>query len=95
MSLDASQVQKIAHLARLSIDADQIPSYADNLSKILHLFDQLASVDTQQIEPMAHPMDQTQRLRADQVTEINQREAFQAIAPKTQDGLYLVPRVID
>lgn len=95
MSLDAGQVQKIAHLARLAIDADQIPAYADNLSRILQLVEQMDQVDTQGIAPMAHPMDQSQRLRPDQVTETDQRALFQSIAPQTQDGLYLVPRVID
>jgi aspartyl-tRNA(Asn)/glutamyl-tRNA(Gln) amidotransferase subunit C len=95
MSLDAHQVKKIAHLARLAIDEAQIPAYADNLSKILNLMEQMGAIDTQGVEPMAHPLDQVQRLRADEITETNQREHFQRIAPQTQDGLYLVPRVIE
>ncbi|MDH5423376.1 MAG: Asp-tRNA(Asn)/Glu-tRNA(Gln) amidotransferase subunit GatC [Gammaproteobacteria bacterium] len=95
MSLDAEQVKKIAHLARLEINEADIPSYAGTLSNILELVDQMSAVNTDDVEPMAHPMDANQRLRADVVTENNQREKFQAIAPKTEDGLYLVPQVIE
>jgi aspartyl-tRNA(Asn)/glutamyl-tRNA(Gln) amidotransferase subunit C len=95
MSLDAEQVKKIAHLARLEINEADIPGYADTLSNILDLVDQMAAVNTDDVEPMAHPMDASQRLRADVVTETNNREQFQAVAPKTEDGLYLVPQVIE
>lgn len=95
MSLDAEQVKKIAHLARLEINDADIPGYADTLSSILDLVDQMAEINTDNVEPMAHPMDASQRLREDVVTETNQRDHFQAIAPKTEDGLYLVPKVIE
>lgn len=95
MSLDAEQVKKIAHLARIEINEADIPGYADTLSNILDLVDQMSAVDTDNVEPMAHPMDASQRLRADVVTETNNREQFQSIAPKTEDGLYLVPQVIE
>ena len=95
MSLDAEQVKKIAHLARLAINEADIPGYASTLSNILELVDQMSAVNTDDVEPMAHPMDASQRLRADVVTETDQREKFQAIAPKTEDGLYLVPQVIE
>lgn len=95
MSLDAEQVKKIAHLARIEINEADIPGYAETLSKILDLVDQMAAVNTDDVEPMAHPMDASQRLRADVVTETNNREQFQAVAPKTEDGLYLVPQVIE
>jgi len=95
MALDASQVEKIAHLARLAIDADDIPEYARNLSDILAFVEQLESVDTTSVVPLAHPLDATQRLRPDAVTETDEREIFQAHAPQTEDGLYLVPRVIE
>lgn len=95
MSLDASNVEKIAHLARLAIEPEAVSEYARNLSDILDLVDQLSTVDTKDIEPMAHPMDVVQRLRPDQVTEQDQRETFQAIAPQVEDGLYLVPRVVE
>jgi len=95
MSLDAEQVKKIAHLARLEINEADIPGYAETLSNILDLVDQMAAVNTDDVEPMAHPMDASQRLREDVVTESNQREHFQSVAPATEDGLYLVPKVIE
>ncbi len=95
MSLDKEQVRKIAHLARLKIDEADIENYAGNLSSILHLVEQMSQVDTDGVTPMAHPFDAVQRLREDVVTEQNQREAFQSIAPKVEDGVYLVPRVIE
>ncbi|MDH5393626.1 MAG: Asp-tRNA(Asn)/Glu-tRNA(Gln) amidotransferase subunit GatC [Gammaproteobacteria bacterium] len=95
MSLDAEQVKKIAHLARIEINDADIPGYASTLSNILDLVDQMSAVNTDDVEPMAHPMDASQRLRADVVTETNQRDRFQSVAPKTEDGLYLVPQVIE
>ena len=95
MSLDSSEVKKIAHLARLAIDESDIPQYAHNLSNILQLVEQMNAVATEQVSPMAHPLDENQRLRDDAVTETNQREHFQAVAPQTENGLYLVPKVIE
>jgi len=95
MALDKSEVKDIAHLARIAINEDKIPEYASSLSSILDLVEQLQSADTDDIEPMAHPLDATQRLREDAVTESNHREEYQSIAPATEDGLYLVPKVID
>lgn len=95
MSLDAPAVAHIAHLARLGIDEAAVPEHARNLSEILEFVEQLSSVDTDGVAPLAHPLDTTQRLRADEVTEPDQRERFQAIAPATEAGLYLVPRVIE
>ena len=95
MTLDADKVKKIAKLARLDIDANAIPGYTTNLSNILQLVEQMNAVSTEQVEPMAHPLDATQRLREDVVTETNQREHFQAIAPQVEAGLYLVPKVIE
>lgn len=95
MSLDADAVKKIAYLARLKIDEADVPGYVNNLSNIIDLVEQMSAVDTEGVLPMSHPMDAVQRLREDKVTETNQREAFQAIAPKTEDGLYLVPQVIE
>lgn len=95
MSLDKSDVEKIAHLARLAIDEKDVPVYAGNLSSILDLVEQMSAVDTDGVAPMAHPMDASQRLRKDEVTETNQREHFQEIAPSVEDGLYLVPKVIE
>ncbi len=95
MSLEKADVEKIAHLARLQIETQEIPEYTRNLSSILSLVAQMNSVDTTGITPMAHPLDIAQRLRADVVTEGNQREKFQAIAPATENGLFLVPKVIE
>jgi aspartyl-tRNA(Asn)/glutamyl-tRNA(Gln) amidotransferase subunit C len=95
MSLEKSDVEKIAHLARLAIDEKDVPEYARNLSNILDLVEQMSAVDTDNVKPMAHPLDATQRLRVDEVTESNQREHFQEIAPSVEDGLYLVPKVIE
>ena len=95
MSLDADDVKNIAHLARVDIDEKNIEGYANSLSSILGLVEKMNAVDTSGVQPMAHPMDVAQRLRADEVLEENQRENFQKIAPKTEDGLYLVPKVIE
>jgi len=95
MSLGPDDVKSIAHLARLEIEEKNIEEYATSLSNILGLVEQMNAVDTSDVKPMAHPMDVSQRLRADEVLEENQREAFQKIAPKTEDGLYLVPQVIE
>ena len=95
MSLDKSDVEKIAHLARLGIDENDVPEYARNLTNILDLVEQMSAVDTDNVAPMAHPLDATQRLRTDEVTESNQREHFQEIAPSVEDGLYLVPKVLE
>ncbi len=95
MSLDKTDVEKIAHLARLAIDEADIPDYAQDLSNIFDLVEQMGKVDTDEIIPMAHPLDACQRLREDVVKETNQRELFQSIAPKTEAGVYLVPQVIE
>lgn len=95
MALDKKDVEGIAHLARLAIDEADIDGYADNLSNILGLVDQLNSVDTDGVIPMAHPMHMVQRLRADEVTESNQREHLQEHAPAVDKGLFLVPKVIE
>jgi aspartyl-tRNA(Asn)/glutamyl-tRNA(Gln) amidotransferase subunit C len=95
MTLDAAEIRKIAHLARLGINADDIPEYSRNLSDILAFVEQLNAVDTSGVEPLAHPLEATQRLRADAVTETDNRESFQKVAPETESGLYLVPQVIE
>lgn len=95
MSLSAAEVKKIAHLARLGIEEKDIGSYAQDLSGMLDLVAQMNALDTDAVSPMAHPLAQSQRLRPDLVTEINQRERFQAIAPQVETGLYLVPKVIE
>lgn len=95
MSLTATDVKKIAHLARLGIDEQQVDGYAKDLSGMLELMTQMGQFDTNGVIPMAHPLDQMQKLRADVVTETDQREHFQHIAPQTEAGLYLVPKVIE
>ena len=95
MSLGPEDVKKIAHLARLEINDSDIDDYASNLSNILDLVEQMNSIDTSNVSPMAHPQDVGQRLRTDEVLEENQRERFQKIAPLTENGLYLVPKVIE
>lgn len=95
MSLDTGDVAKIAHLARLGVDDNELQDFSAELSNILDLVEQMHKVDTTGIEPMSHPLHMTQRLRTDNVTEADQRERFQTIAPSTEDGLYLVPRVVE
>ena len=95
MSLEKKDVINIAHLARLAVKEEDIEQYERNLSNILGLVEQMSAIDTSAVEPMAHPLDTHQRLRADEVTETDQRELFQSIAPAIEDGLYLVPKVIE
>ena len=95
MSLKTEDVKNIAHLARLAISDDAVDNYARDLSNILDLVDQMNQVDTDDVQPMAHPMDVAQRLRPDEVTETNQRDKFQSIAPDVEAGLYRVPKVIE
>ncbi len=95
MSLTEDDVKKIAHLARLGIEEQDVVSYAKDLSGMLDFMTQMGDFNTDGVEPMAHPMDQVQRLRPDVVTEQDTREKFQAIAPQVDEGLYLVPKVIE
>ena len=93
--LNAQTVSQIANLARLSLNDTQSAEYAQSLNKILDMMDSLKSIDTEGVEPLKSPFDNPQPLRADVVTESNHRDEYQAVAPETQDGLYLVPRVIE
>ena len=95
MSLDNNDITKIAHLARLEIGAQESLAYAETLSRILELIEQMREVDTANVEPMAHPLDAGLRLRDDAVGETDQRDKFQRIAPAVEAGLYLVPKVIE
>ena len=95
MSLDKSEVQKIAWLARLAIEEQDISNYSTELSSILDLVEQMNSANTEGISPLAHPLDLAARLREDKVSETNQREHFQKHAPLTEDGCYLIPKVIE
>jgi aspartyl-tRNA(Asn)/glutamyl-tRNA(Gln) amidotransferase subunit C len=93
--VDRSDIVKLAELARIEVTDATADEVAKSITDVLNLVDQLQAAETDGVAPMAHPMDATQRLRADEVTEANQREAFQAIAPAAEAGLYLVPKVID
>ena len=95
MTLSQKDIRQIAHLARLEVSDDEIADYVDKLSQIIDLVDQLQQADTTDVVPMAHPSDMSQRLRADEVSETNQRELFQRNASAVTDGLYRVPKVID
>lgn len=95
MSLTTNDVNRIAWLARLAIDTDKSDSYAHDLSSILDFIAQMGTVDTSDVAPMAHPLDEVQRLRPDVVSETDQRALFQQHAPSVEAGLYLVPKVIE
>jgi aspartyl-tRNA(Asn)/glutamyl-tRNA(Gln) amidotransferase subunit C len=95
MALNITDIKRIAHLARIEINEQEAATTLTKLSGILGLIEQMQAVDTTGITPMSHSQDVMQRLREDVVTQTNMREAFQAIAPQVQDGLYLVPKVIE
>lgn len=95
MAVSPSDIEKIAHLARIRIAPGQIDAVADRISDILAMVDQMQAVDTDDVRPMANPHDAVQRLRKDEVSETNRRDRFQALAPRAEDGLYLVPKVIE
>lgn len=95
MSLNAEAVRRLATLARLDLDPAEQAALLADLNAVLGLIDRLQSVDTHGVEPLTHPQALALRLRADAVTESDAREAMQAVAPKVEDGLYLVPRVIE
>ncbi len=95
MSINNDDVKKIAHLARLALTEQESKDFAGSLSRILGLIEQMNAIDTAGVEPMAHPSEAALRLREDVVKEENQRDQFQAVAPATEAGLYLVPRVLE
>ncbi|TBR44772.1 Asp-tRNA(Asn)/Glu-tRNA(Gln) amidotransferase subunit GatC [Marinomonas agarivorans] len=95
MSLDTQDVQKIAHLARLALPDEEVQTYQSSLSSVLELVEEMQSVDTSGVDPLTNPLEMTQRLREDEVTETNRRDDFLANAPHSSNGLFLVPKVID
>lgn len=95
VSISKSDVERVARLARIGIEPHEAERYSIDLSNILTLVEQMNKIDTEGIQPMAHPQDITLRLRDDEVKEVNKRDQFQAIAPAVNQGLYLVPKVID
>lgn len=95
MSLSPEEIKNIAHLARLELDESHITLYTQQLSKILGFIEQMNQVDTSHVQPLAHPLDISQRLREDKITEPDLRNKYQKIAPQVEAGLYLVPKVIE
>lgn len=95
MSLSLDDVKRVANLARIEISEDEARTVLTQLSGIFGLIEQMQAVDTSAITPMSHAQDVMQRLRPDAVTEIDQRELFQSVAPQVEAGLYLVPKVIE
>lgn len=95
MPIEHEDILDIAHLARLRLEGDEVEKYAGELSAILDFVEQMNAVDTGSVAPMAHPLDMTQPLRPDAVTEPDRREEYQEHAPAVRDGLYLVPKVIE
>ena len=95
MALNKREIRDIAFLARLTLKGREINDVHEKLTKIINFIDQLQVVNTEGVDPMAHPLNQTQRLRNDQITDINQRDKIQNNAPEVSDGFYLVPKVIE
>jgi aspartyl-tRNA(Asn)/glutamyl-tRNA(Gln) amidotransferase subunit C len=95
MSLTPDQLKRIALLARIDVSPAEADGVAERLNRVLGLIDQLQAVDTRGIEPMSHALDMVQRLRVDAVTEANRRDDYQKPAPAVEQGLYLVPKVIE
>ncbi len=95
MTIEQDEIEKIAELARIRIAESQIGEVTQRITEILGMVDQLQAADTAGIEPMANPLGAVQRLRADEVTETDRRDEFQAIAPAVENGLFLVPKVIE
>ena len=95
MALTLDDVKRVAHLARLAIDEREAQAVLDRLTGVFGLIEEMQAVDTRGVEPMSHALDLVQRLREDQVAERDQRSEFQEIAPQVEDGLYLVPKVIE
>jgi len=95
MALTLEDVKRVAHLARLAIDEAEAQAVLSQLNDVFRLIAEMRAVDTRGVEPMSHALDVVQRLREDKVTESDQHARFQAVAPQVEDGLYLVPKVIE
>jgi aspartyl-tRNA(Asn)/glutamyl-tRNA(Gln) amidotransferase subunit C len=95
VALSKKDIDYIAHLAHLEISADETPMYMDKLGRIVEFIDELGSAQTDGLLPMAHPLEMSQRLRADEVKATNERDRYQQNSAVTAQGLYLVPRVIE
>jgi aspartyl-tRNA(Asn)/glutamyl-tRNA(Gln) amidotransferase subunit C len=95
MSLDHDQVRRLARLARIAIRPDESEAVLARLNRVLGLIEEMRRVDTTGVEPMAHAQDVVQRLRDDRITEPDQHDLYQSLAPAVEGGLYLVPKVIE
>jgi aspartyl-tRNA(Asn)/glutamyl-tRNA(Gln) amidotransferase subunit C len=95
MAIDFQEIEQVARLSRIKLDAEMASDVTKKVGDILQMIDKMQSVDTTDVEPMANPLDAHQRLRADDITEVNQRDKFQSVAPNVEAGLYLVPKVIE
>jgi len=95
MPFRPDDVEAVAHLARIAVDVERVPDYARDLSDILSFVERMGQVDTEGVEPLSHPLDMNQRLRPDEVGETPRRDTYQAVAPATSDGLYIVPRAVE
>ena len=95
MAFDKSDLSKVAQLARVQITEEEMDDIEGRITEILRLIDQMQSVDTTSIIPMSHPLDGKQILRSDMVSEDNNRDELQKLAPKVENGLFLVPKVIE
>jgi aspartyl-tRNA(Asn)/glutamyl-tRNA(Gln) amidotransferase subunit C len=93
--LSLEEIRRLARLARIELDSAEAEALGRDMNDILAMVEQMSAIDTDGVEPMAHPQEMAQRLREDCVTETDQRELFQSIAPQVEDGLYLVPKVIE
>jgi len=95
VALSKEDVEKIAHLSRLKLEESRVTGYIEDLNDVIKFVERMQSVNTDNVEPFAHPHHAYQRLRADEITETDQRDKYQKLAPKVDNGLYLVPRVIE
>lgn len=95
MTLNKQDVDNIANLSKITIDESMVGEYIENLNNILKFVEQMQQINTDDIEPLSNPNNQTQRLRKDEVTQENKRDKYQQVAPKVDCGLYLVPKVIE
>lgn len=95
MSIERDEVKKVAHLARLAITDDKVDEYTHNLSNILAMVEQMEQADVSNVAPLSNPLDAVQRLRPDLADSEIQRDDWQKVAPETENGLYLVPKVIE
>jgi aspartyl-tRNA(Asn)/glutamyl-tRNA(Gln) amidotransferase subunit C len=95
MALIREDVKRVARLARIAVQESEADEVLEQLARIFVMIEDMRAIDVSSVEPMAHAQDVVVRMREDVVTEFDQRELFQSIAPRVRDGLYLVPKVIE